>query len=70
MLMILILKDKSRQKLYKNIPIYNTRYETSDGVRPFYINFNKTNEYVEKKIIKMKLNSITKHGIKSSILLG
>ena len=70
MLTILILKDKSRQKLYKNIPIYNTRYETSDGVRPFYINFNKTNEYVEKKIIKMKLNSITKHGIKSSILLG
>ena len=49
MLMILILKDKSRQKLYKNIPIYNTRYEPSDGVRPLYINFNKTNEYVEKK---------------------
>ena len=38
---------KLDKKLYKNIFIYCNGNEASNGVKPFYITFNKTNGYIE-----------------------
>ena len=38
---------KKDNKSFKDILIYYTGYETSDGVEPLYVDFNKINEFIE-----------------------
>ena len=40
---------KTDKKSGRDILIYNIGYETHDGVKPLYINFNNINRYIEDK---------------------
>ena len=73
---------KVDKKLCKGILIYCIGYETSDGLKPLYIIFNKLNGYIEdnngSKYLtlipfdenKKAIKNIKEYGMKLSILLS